>query len=354
MDQNKALKSLSIIAEKPQWTDAFIHQLLAFEKTIDAPGIDVREEITGPLVDALYDDNRIIRKELADGTVFEFYYRSKIARDFVMAEPAKPDHAWEPQTTRLLLKLARGVRQVVIGGAYFGDQTILVARELAKSGGIAHAFEPNHEQRRMLVHNAEINGLKNIRPRAEGLWDNSSSHLALVGYDSFAYPEAVEHDNDESFKTVTIDDYLAAEGVDRLDLIMLDIEGAELRALKGAQRFLANPADSAPNIVFEVHRNFVDWTEGLKQTELIAYLEGFGYQVYAVRDFNSNVNMQGKPIELIPIDSIYLEGPPHGFNMVAVKDSTFFQSSDFLICRDVSPKLLRHKAPALHHPIGGL
>ncbi len=354
MDANQILAALANISKNPEWKSTFIQQILALEKKIQVPGLDVREEVTGPFVDALFDDSQIVRKELSDGTVLEFFYRSKIARDFVMSEPARPNHAWEPQTTRLLVKLACNANNIVIGGAYFGDHAVLIAKEAAKSGGIVHAFEPSHDQRKMLMHNARLNSLSNIRALGEGLWDNSSATLALMGYDSFAHPEAVASNHEDGFRTVTIDEYLSAAGARSLDLIMLDIEGGELRALKGAAHFLAQPMGQAPNIVFEVHRSYVDWTNGLENTEIVRYLTSLGYHVFAVRDFNSNYDLSLKPIEIIPADAVYLEGPPHGFNMVAVKDIAVLSGPDFRLCKKVSPKLLRHKAPELHHPIGGL
>jgi len=354
MPNDKALEALSRIAENEDWRRAFVRELIAFEHAIKAPGVDVREEITGPLVDALFDDDQVIRRTLSSGVTFEFLYRSKIARDFVMSEPEAPDHAWEPQTSRILVNLAKGAKQVVIGGAYFGDHAILIAREIAAGGGVVHAFEPNNEQRAMLTRNAEINGLSNIRPRPEGLWSDSSTNLKLVGYDSFATAEVAEAGADDEFKTVTIADYLQAAGVDKLDLIVVDIEGAELGALKGATRFLDMPAGQAPDILFEVHRHYVDWSNGLPQTEIVRLLTDRGYAVYALRDFNSNYDLSGRPIELIPVDAVHLEGPPHGFNMVAVKDPKIFETDAYKIVRDVSPKLLRHKDPKLHHPVGGL
>lgn len=352
MDQKKLLASLSLIAARPGWRELFIEHLLQFERAIAVAGVDVREEVIGPLVDALFDDDQVVRKELADGTRLDFLYRSKIARDFLLSAPARPDHAWEPQTSRLLVELAGQACQVLVGGAYFGDQAILLAQQAARNKGTVHAFEPNPEQRRMLMHNAELNGLRNIVARPEGLWDDSSTTLKLVGYDSFAHPEVSE--DSSGFQTTTIEDYLKAAGVERLDLIMLDIEGAELRALRGAAAFLAQPVGQAPDVVFEVHRDYVDWSEGLENTAIVRYLQDFGYQVFAVRDFNSNVAMGSKPIELIPADAVYLEGPPHGFNMVAVKDAGRFDGAPYKICRHVSPKLLRHKDPALHHPTDGL
>lgn len=354
MTKDNLLASLDLIAKNPEWRAEFIRQLLSFEKGIAAPNIDVRELITGPMVDALFDESQIVRKSLADGTKLDFYYRSKIARDFVMSSPEVPTHAWEPQTTRLLLNLASRSKQVVIGGAYFGDHAILIAKRVARDDGLVHAFEPNDDQRNMMMHNAGLNSISNILPRSEGLWDDSTTTLKLVGADSFAHPEAVGKGTVDGFQTITIDDYLEAAGVSHLDLIMLDIEGGEERVLKGAGKYLGQPIGEAPNIVFEVHRHYVDWTVGLPNTGIIKLLQGFDYKVFAVRDFNSNYDLSSKPIELIPVESVYLEGPPHGFNMVAVKDDKVFASAEYRLCRDISPKLLRHKDPALHHPLDGL
>ena len=180
MSDDKALTALSRIGANTDWRDAMVRQLIAFEGAIHAPGVDVREELTGPLVDAMFDGDEIVRRTLSNGVVFEFLYRSKIARDFVMSTPDKPDHAWEPATSRILVNLAKGAKQVVIGGAYFGDHAVLIAREIGAKGQV-HAFEPNNEQRGMLMRNAELNGLTNILPRAEGLWHDSSTSLKLVG-----------------------------------------------------------------------------------------------------------------------------------------------------------------------------
>jgi len=354
LDSQKTLLALEKIAANPDWRNAFVQHVLDFEKEIVAPGFDTREEITGPLVDSVFDDDQIVRKELVDGTLFDVFYRSKIAREFIMSDPAIPDHVWEPQTSRMLVFLAGGATTVVVGGAYFGDHVMLIARKIPASGGTVHAFEPNDDQRGMLMHNARLNGLTNIVPRSEGLWDTGSIKLSLKGYDSFASPEAVAGDAEGGFEAETVADYLAVVGVAQLDLLMLDIEGAEFRALQGARPFLAQPMGQAPNIVFEVHRHYVDWSDGLENTSIVRFLTDLGYHVFALRDFNANQNMSGKLIEVIPVADVFVDGPAHGFNMVAVKDPSIFDGPAFRICRAVSPKLLRHKDPAMHHPLDGL
>ncbi len=344
--------ALAVIGNDAGTREAFLDLIKQAEKKMPhVPERSVRDDVTGILIDALHRDVGLMRRQLKGGVTFDFLYRSKIARDFVMAEPKEPDHAWEPQTTKLLLHLALGARQVVIGGAYFGDHAVLVAKAIAPRGGIVHAFEPNPEQREMLRHNVALNNLDNVRINGLGLWRDGNTHLHLVGEDSYAYPEVVAEETADSFPTTTIDDYLKAVGVDYADLIMLDIEGAELPALEGAARQLRNA--QAPVVVFEVHRQFVDWSNGLENADIIRVLSSLGYSMFAVRDIQSNYAMGDKPVELIPTEHVYLEGPPHGFNMVAVEDPAIFDSRFFRICHGVSPKLLPHKDPALPPPLGG-
>jgi len=327
----------------------WVRELKHAEQVLAAPGLAVRDQITAPIVDALFADAGVLRKQLENGVTFDFLYRSKIAREFVMCEPDVPDHVWEPQTTKLLLHLAQGAREVLVGGAYFGDHAVLIANQLRGEGRV-HAFEPNPDQNAMLVHNASINRLNNVISWRLGLWSDSSGRLKLVGDDALAHPE-IDAEAADGFDTLAIDDYLHREGIDRLDLIMLDIEGAELPVLRGAAGQLARPAGRAPHLVFELHRHYVDWSNGLEQTDIVRYLRGFDYHLFAVRDYNANVDMRGKPVELVELDNVYLEGPPHGFNMVAVKDMAVLTADTVRFCRGVSPKLLAHRDPLLHHPL---
>lgn len=308
--------------------------------------VSVRDDITGPIIDALHDDADRYEKVISDGTKFEFLYRTKIARDFLLSQPSVPDHVWEPQTTRLLTHLAEtSSGDVLIGGAYFGDHAVLLGRQLHAAGRRVHCFEPNDDQRAMLARNASLNSLMNLDIHSLGLWNESSARLRLAGFDSFA--NAVPASDEQSgFQTITVDDYMVRSGR-TLSVLMLDIEGAELQALRGAQKTLER---DRPSVVFEVHREYVDWSAGLQSTEICRLLINQGYSLYAVRDFNTNQDMRGRKVELVPAATVYLEGPPHGFNMLAVSADFPIDHAMFSIIDGVSPKLLWHKEPALHHP----
>lgn len=320
------------------------------ENKILCPEGSVRELVTGPIVDAMHINTDQYEKKLKDGTKFKFLFRTKIARDFLMSKMENPSHVWEPQTTKLLQILASQVSgDVLVGGAYFGDHAVLLAKQIHGSGRVLHGFEPNQDQANMFAENLKINHLDNVIVNRLGLWSNSSDRLRLTGFDSFAN-SVLARDEEDSFQTVSIDDYLNAKNA-RLGLIQMDIEGAELEALKGAKNCLET---SGPDIVFEVHRAYVDWSEGLMKTELCEYLSRLGYHIFAIRDFNGHREMGNSPIELIPANKVYLSGPPHGFNMLAIRDTARLKSPDFLIVENVSPKLLAHKDPQLHHPVAGL
>lgn len=307
-----------------------------------------RDEITGPIVDALHNEDDEYQKQLIDGTRVAYLYRTKIARDLLFSSQTDITHFWEPQTTKLLIHLARlSQGDFVVGGAYFGDQAILVAKEIQDRGSSVHCFEPNTAQAAMLKKNADLNKLDNVSITMNALWDSPNQSMRLDGFDSFA--NVISTDSDDGFLTETIDEFTLSRDF-KVGVIQLDIEGSELRALKGGERILKR---DKPYVVFELHRSYVDWSEGLRNTEICEFLLSLDYSVYAIRDVNSHHEMANHLVELVEIDHVYLEGPPHGFNMVAFPKGASINDENFRIMRNVSPKLLPHKDPVLHHPTEG-
>jgi FkbM family methyltransferase len=345
-DAATLLDACRAVGEDEAARAAIVAGLIAYERHPERRFTNVRDEVTGPIADALHAGCGTLRKALANGLVFEFRYSSKIARDFVLSTPAVPDHVWEPQTTRLLLHLAAQGGDAIVGGAYFGDQAIPLAHALGGTG-LCHCFEPDGAQAEMLARNASLNGLDNLRVDRRALWSEAGETLGFVGAD--AYGRTVPAAG--GITTTSIDAYVEEQGIARVGVIMLDLEGSEHAVLQGAEGVLRR---EGPPIVFEIHRSYVDWTEGLEQTDIARFLAGLGYTLFAVRDFQSNYDMAGRPIELVPIATAVTDGPPHGFNVLAVRDLSMIEDDIFRVVPGVSPKLLLHRDPKLHHPTGGL
>ena len=347
LDGKKVAKALSLLGRNESLRQQLIALCLNAEDVLEYGG-SCREDITGPIVDAMHHEDDVYTKELSDGTKVSYLYRTKIARDLLLAPEQNLTHLWEPQTTKLLLHLAASASgDLVVGGAYFGDQALLAGKSLAPKGLAVHCFEPNNAQAAMLRSNIELNGYQNFTVNTKGLWSKSGNSMRLDGFDSFA--NVVAAPDGEGFETITIDDFVSTNNL-TVGLIQLDIEGSELAALEGASETLDR---DLPNVIFELHRSYVDWDDGLAATDICRLFLDRDYQVFAIRDINSHHEMPEHKIEIVELDRVYLEGPHHGFNMVAFKPGFQIDDAVFRIMRDVSPKLLPHKDPQLHHPTEG-
>jgi FkbM family methyltransferase len=319
-----------------------------------------REQVRWPLILALLSEAGTERVRLENGLIFEVGADSRIEQALLLSSLEHPDHVWEPQTTKLLTALAADAGQAIVGGAYIGDHVLPMAHVMARSTppGEVHAFEPMSHAFNRLLRNLELNNITNVAANRLGLWDTSDTSLSVEGQLALASSVALEDEEvaegEDVIKSVTIDDYVKSRQLPAVGLIMLDTEGGEERALKGALALLERPFPQAPHVVFEIHRHFVDWSDGLENTSVVKLLTSRGYTVYAIRDFHLNYPMAGKPIEIIPVDKVYLEGPPHGFNALATKDAGLVSRLGLSIVENVSPKLLLDRDPSLHHPVGGL
>jgi FkbM family methyltransferase len=348
---NNLEESLKIIGKDEQLRNKFITFIKEVEENLPYEG-SVRDNVTKYLVDALFEKDDFVVKSNDSGIKYKFLtgLGSKIAREFLLSTPEIPEFAWEPQTTKALLYFALNAKNVVIGGAYFGDQALPIAKQIEANNGIVHAFDLNETQLSILKENLELNNLTNVQIVLKGLWNDSKTYLNLSDNDDLGFATPVS--DSTLSNTITIDEYVETSHIDGVDLIMLDIEGSELNVLMGAENQLKKEV-GYPNVIFEMHNAYVSWENGLDNTEIVKYLKSFGYKIYSIRDFQGNYDMKGKAIELIKIEDTVIDGPPHGFNMLAIKDESLINNDQFKMCENVSPKYILHKSPSLHHHTDG-
>ncbi len=320
--------------------NALINAIVSFEKDAGYPHVNVRDQISGPICDELFSGEKF-EKRLSSGLVIRFEYNSKIAREFLLSNPAEPDHVWEPMTTRLLNHFAKGAQNVIIAGAYFGDQAILIADNI-RNTGICHTFEPNKRNSALIQENARRNVLTNIVINNLALWNKSNERLVFEGEDALASTVTAPQElRGDALHTITIDDYASQAKIDRLDVLMIDVEGNEIKVLQGAERILRR---DKPIVVFETHSLYNDWSNGLEGSDSVKLMYELGYTLFAIRDFHQNIESASLQIELLPLNRTYCDTPPHhGFNLLAVPNQDYVSNSMFCIVYDLSPKLILHK-----------
>lgn len=220
---------------------------------------------------------------------------------------APPDEVNRSELAFYVEHLRAGMTVLDVG-ANVGELTVLFSR-LVGDGGAVHAFEPTRAADRLETACAAL-GRRNVvvnRVAVGATAGRATLHvyddehlswssfverpLADYGLD-VSPPEAIEVD------VVALDDYCAAAGVDRVDLLKIDVEGAEVGVLRGARGLLASHGIAC--CVFEWGQTTVD--AGYAEDDLRAQLESAGYEVASVvRGDRPFPRMGGRPLFAIQV-----------------------------------------------------
>ncbi|MBC7803167.1 MAG: FkbM family methyltransferase [Candidatus Parcubacteria bacterium] len=161
----------------------------------------------------------------------------------------------EPNELAFVGRFLRPGMVAVDAGANEGWYSAFMAERVG-AGGLVLAVEPSARERARLERNMLINGFTNVRVVSEGLAADAGHavlHVADPEHNgqntlgSFVY-EGVKKALDVEIRLRRLDD-LAGQSGRQIDLIKMDVEGAELAVLRGAERILR---DSRPVILFEL------------------------------------------------------------------------------------------------------
>lgn len=121
-------------------------------------------------------------------------------------------------------------------GAFIGLFSIVAAKEAVN--GLVYAFEPFKENTNFLNKNLELNNISNAKVIEKAVWGKSMPIKMRFDADSPAssgYLHVNKYENNiRELTAISIDEFVTAHNVKRVDFIKMDIEGAEGCALKGA------------------------------------------------------------------------------------------------------------------------
>lgn len=188
-------------------------------------------------------------------------------------------------------------------GANIGSFT-LVAAKYAQSGRV-HAFEPSDFHLQRLVHNIKLNGFDNITINPVGLSDQSCEatlHMPIghkgitnTGGASLYADKDTPELRPETVRLIRLDDYIAQQSIQRLDLIKIDVEGAELHALRGGRKTIAR---FQPQVIMEVDLNNLT-RAGHSIVEILEFWKDLGYSLSIIHS----------PMRLAPVTRVEDLGP---------------------------------------------
>jgi hypothetical protein len=98
--------------------------------------------------------------------------------------------------------------------------------------------------------------------------------------------------NEIKVSTIDLDSFCRENALDRVDFIKLDVEGAELDALQGAEELLKN---SVVGLSIEI--GFCRWRLGMPLlSEIDTFLRGFGFELFDISAFRHARNAFPEPL----------------------------------------------------------
>lgn len=188
--------------------------------------------------------------------------------------------SFEPNEFAFLARFLRPGMRVVDAGANEGFYSVFIAHGVGPTGQVI-AVEPSPRERARLERNLAINSLSNVWVVSTGLGDQAGRavlHIADAEHNgqntlgSFVY-QGVSNAGDLVVDLEPLDAIVERNADRKVDLIKMDVEGAEMKVLLGAQRTLR---DSAPVILFELLDNALR-AQGSSAQEIFEFLRSKRY-----------------------------------------------------------------------------
>jgi FkbM family methyltransferase len=167
---------------------------------------------------------------------------------------------------------------VIDAGAAWGDTALRFAHEVGEQGRI-YSFEFEPKSLEILNENLQLNPelASRISIVKKALWRDSSTTLSFVPMGPGTHvSKSVSGQSENRVSSVSIDDF--AESLDRVDFIKMDIEGAELPALQGAERTIRK---HMPKLAVSLYHNLSDFVD------IPSYLDSLGLEYNYYLDHSS-------------------------------------------------------------------
>lgn len=153
--------------------------------------------------------------------------------------------------------------------------------------GTTHVFEPIALNSLIIKVNAELNDISNVVINQVAVGDSYGNVSFSVSEDS-AFSSLNSTGRIAESKNITvpiirIDDYVAKNNIPKIDVLKIDVEGAEELVLKGALGVLTDP-DKRPRIIMvELYDPNLSGYSTSKEI-IVKLLESYQYNAYVIND----------------------------------------------------------------------
>jgi FkbM family methyltransferase len=202
---------------------------------------------------------------------------------------------YEPNEMAFLDTMLAPGMVFVDAGANEGLFTLLASRRVGKSGQV-WSIEPSAREFGRLQGNVELNHLDNVRMVRKALAEFDGETELLVAQSEhagqntlglFLYAE-IQTAGKERVAVQTLDSLIEEHSLDRVDIVKLDVEGAEGRVLNGAHKLLSR---MRPVLLLECNEAALGH-QGSSTNAMLALLRNYDYRFF---DFGDATSMIAAP-----------------------------------------------------------
>jgi FkbM family methyltransferase len=207
--------------------------------------------------------------------------------DFGVTLEAESTGEYEPVTTKLLESILEEGMTFVDVGAHVGLFTVPSAVWVGKSGKVI-AFEPHPDNYEMLVQNISANGYAEVvEANQSAVSDETDSvHLHMSTFNTGDH-QLFHHGGRNTIKVpcTTLDAYIDA-GIS-VDVIKMDVQGAEAAAFRGMRRVLQD--NHSIKVIWELSPAQLK-DAGSSAKEVLLWLEELGFAMTIVDDATGEIS----------------------------------------------------------------
>jgi len=143
------------------------------------------------------------------------------------------------------------------------------------------SVEPGHENFDILCSNLSINSLRQVVPLNLAAHD-SYGKLSLVGIG--ADLRITKFNGGDHVSGAPLDSVLHNHGLERVDLAKIDVQGHELKVLRGLASYLKDHRIGL--LIVEIHPNM-----GLSASDVVAFMDPMGYRLVATDHISGRPQM---------------------------------------------------------------
>jgi len=223
----------------------------------------------------------ILKKEFIKKTKYGFKIKLDVSRDvdkhFYWGE-------FESDIINFIKSLLNDCSVFIDIGANIGIYTLLASTHIKKDGKV-FAFEPSDWAHKRLNENLRLNGTKNVEVLKLAVSNFTGSNQFYVceddAYNSLISTPMKEVQKVVKIESICLEDFCVDRKIDQIDILKIDVEGADYLVLKGAEEILKS--DKSPIIVCEFNRNF---SEGMtyNKDEFSKFMKELSYKIFMIND----------------------------------------------------------------------